>query len=393
MDKQAIKDYFLYHCPDIPALKRRITRAKLDSLDRHRISDAEIREAEDDFLAKERIVKKYMDKFPKYAAAGDLMMEEVLSAAPAYQNRDDLEVVRTDMRFCRFAFGFAMDEYVFFRLEGKSMEERRTYVSSEERIHAAYRMNDFSDMRILNDKWKTYELLKPYFKRDAILISNKGDFQKYSEFVRNHPIYVKKRLNLNCGQGIELVDTCNCGKSVPQQFDMLLKERKLILEELIIQQPIMAQFNESSVNTVRCFTLTTRDGVVPYCGFIRTGRAGAFVDNAGSGGVFATIDTQTGHVIAQGCDEAGGLFANHPTSGVEFVGFQLPEWDSAREVCINAAKELPRLKYIGWDLAYTEKGWIVVEANMAGQLVHQGSLQRGIKAELYTMMQNIDLIV
>lgn len=393
MDKQAIKDYILYHCPDIPMLKKRITKAKLDSLDKHRMSEEEIRKAEADFLTKEKIVKKYMDRFPKYAAVGEPMMEQVLSLAPAYQNRDDLDAIRTDMRFCRFAYGFAMDEYVFFHLEGKGMEERRSYVSSEERIRAAYRMNDFSDMRILNDKWKTYSLLKPYYKRDAVLISRKDDFRKYAEFVKKHPVFVKKRLNLNCGQGVELIDTRGSSKSEKQQFDELIKERKLILEELIIQQPVMRKFNESSVNTVRCFTLSTRDGIVPYCGFIRTGRPGAFVDNAGSGGVFATIDPQSGRVIAAGCDETGCLYDCHPTSGIKFIGFQLPEWEKAREVCMNAAKELPRLKYIGWDLAYTEKGWIVVEANMAGQLVHQGSLQRGIKAELYAMMQNIDLIM
>lgn len=155
----------------------------------------------------------------------------------------------------------------------------------------------------------------------------------------------------------------------------------------------MAAFNLSSVNTVRCFSFNTKKGIiVPFC-FLRTGRKGSFVDNAGSGGIFAALDSKSGIVIAEGIDELGSRYTNHPDSGVKYVGFQIPEWDDAISLCKSAAKEITKNKYIGWDLAHTENGWKIVEGNTNAQLVHQGSLQKGLKPELDAIISSMELIV
>lgn len=38
--------------------------------------------------------------------------------------------------------------------------------------------------------------------------------------------------------------------------------------------------------------------------------------------------------------------------------------------------------YVGWDLALTDNGWLMVEGNPRGQLVEQYATKIGIKQEL-----------
>lgn len=392
MNTRALKDILLNNCPHIPALRKFLAKQKVAALRSHLIPEEEVIQGESNIEEKRRIVEKYMAKWPKYTQKEAARAERMLKDAPGNQGRNDLDFIRTDMWFCYYAYGFSTEEYFYFGLEGTSMEQRRSFVSNLERIIAAFRMNDFSDMQLLNNKWKTYQKLRKYFGRDAILVSKPGHYAAFQAFVAKHPVFIKKRLDLSKGESVELIDSANCGLTTEELFKSLLPQGKLILEELIVQNEKMAVFNSSSVNTVRFFSYNTRHGIKSPFGFLRTGRPGAVVDNAGAGGVFAALDMERGVVIAQGCDEMGGLYDKHPNSGVPYIGFEIPEWDKAVALCYEAASLFKTVKSIGWDIAYTDKGWIIVEANMSGQLVHQGSLRHGIKTDLEAVMQDMDLM-
>lgn len=156
----------------------------------------------------------------------------------------------------------------------------------------------------------------------------------------------------------------------------------------------MAIFNESSVNTVRVSTFYTRHGIVVPYGFLRTGRKGSFVDNCATGGVYATIDTETGILISSGCTEFGDRFSYHPDSKVVMSGYQLPKWNEAVQLLKEVALQTPNLKYLSWDLAYTDKyGWDIVEVNTSGQFMQQSGNLEGIRDSLKSIIDDMDLIV
>ena len=48
---------------------------------------------------------------------------------------------------------------------------------------------------------------------------------------------------------------------------------------------------------------------------------------------------------------------------VVFENIQLPYWNDVINLVLNLAIQFPQIKAIGWDIALTEKGPIVVEAN------------------------------
>lgn len=163
-----------------------------------------------------------------------------------------------------------------------------------------------------------------------------------------------------------------------------------ILEELIRQVPETAQFHPHSVNTIRVATVRFPEGVEVIAAFFRTGRGGNFVDNAGAGGVFGVIDLKTGKIVAVG-DEYGNQYTHHPDTKLPMVGFVIPHWEEAIERAKELATVVKGNRYAGWDLALTDKGWGLVEANARGQFVWQMPLQKGFLAETNAILRRLGM--
>ena len=297
-----------------------------------------------------------------------------------------------DIQFCYFAYGFTPTEYFAFRLDEKKPSERRTFISSRLRMVYRCKMNDILKADLFNDKAKTYQLFKSYYKRNAVVIEKNADYEKFIKFTRMHPTFVKKAVFEAQGNSVELIDKGEYSGKEKEFFSSLIKTGKHILEEKIKQSPEMAAFNASSVNTVRVVTFNTRKGiVVPYC-TIRTGRPGSFVDNGGAGGIQASIDYDSGIIKTDGYDEIGGVFENHPSTGIKIKGYRLPEWEQLKKLCVELAEKITFIKFIGWDFAHTKDGWIMVEGNENCYIIAKQMIEnRGLKDTFNKIMINMDL--
>ena len=147
----------------------------------------------------------------------------------------------------------------------------------------------------------------------------------------------------------------------------------------------MRKWNYSFVNTVRIPTVLTSKGFYVLGCFLRTGRKGAIVDNAGGGGIFAAIDDKSGMVISDGHDEYGHSYVSHPDSNIQFKGFQLPDWQSVIDIAEKAHRGMPHHRYIAYDFAHTDSGWILIEGNW-GQFLSQFASGVGLKDEFIKYM-------
>lgn len=352
---------------------------------------------ENDAKVRDEILSAQMEKYPKQSALIERLIKKGFESNTLLIDLSEAEKEETieDMRFCYFAYGIAPDEYMYQGLfdDMKEPDKRREILSDTERKCFRCSVNNLFKAAILTDKATAYKLMKKYYKRDAVSISSQRDYEAYRKFVANHDKFVLKYVFDSQGHSVYLIKMSD-QKGEREFFEKVLNTGKAILEELINQSEIMAAFNKDSVNTIRIFTFFTKHGVVTPFAFLKTGRKGKFVDNGGAGGVFADIDPKTGVVSSDACDEMGNRFVTHPDSGVKYRDFQLPEWESAVAVCKEAALVTPEVKYLGWDLAYTDdKGWVVVEVNTSGGFIHQGCRRKGIKKELAEVAADMDMIV
>lgn len=371
-------------------VKRNINRLYATALPQNVVEDAE-----KGVQSKEEFVKYCAQKWPKLVCLYHEKIDTLFASVLFLQEMDEDQKakIRTDIIFCRFAYGFITDEYVTYRLDLKNMEERRSFISEREHMLYYYKMNDLFKADTFNDKMKTYSFFKEYYGREAVAIEKKSDFHKFSEFVKNHPVFVKKEVYESCGKSIEKIDITTCGKTERELFEDFISRGKTVLEECIAQHPATGIFNASSVNTVRVITFNTKHGYDASFTFMKIGRAGAFVDNGGAGGILVGIDAKTGVLNTRGIDEMHNEYEVHPDSGVEFAGHQLPDWDKAIAMCKEMAALMPDVRYIGWDLAYTaDNEWVVVEGNGMSQFIGpQAIWQRGIKDEVIAYMEDMDI--
>jgi glutathione synthase/RimK-type ligase-like ATP-grasp enzyme len=214
------------------------------------------------------------------------------------------------------------------------------------------------------------------------LVSSEDDKETFLNFARNHKKFIVKPYNSSGGRGVCIK---NMEETDPEECfnEFISQGGAVVCEELIEQSQKMSVFHPSSVNTLRLPTIRINDEVFLFHPFFRTGVGNAVVDNALSGGNFALVDPETGMVFSDARNEKGDKFQTHPDTGLSYKGYQLPDWDQAVELVKELSAVLKDCRYVGWDLAHTENGWVMVEGNPRGQLVvMQMFFKTGFRKEL-----------
>lgn len=302
-----------------------------------------------------------------------------------YKNHSEKDIKNCikDMIYSKNTYGITYAEYFMFKFADKSHQERNSYISGKGRHAYLKYLNQNDFYHRFTDKYETYLLYQKYFKRDLIYLNSKDDFYKFEEFCIKHKVIVKKPVNSSLGKGIELLNTK--GVDLNMLFNDLLEQHgEFILEEKIKQSKIMSSLHPESVNTIRVIPFMKKDGsIIIHHPFLKIGQNDSFVDNGGAGGILASIDANTGVVISDGIDEHMNVYKKHPNTKVKIKGFQIPDWDDVKKLAAKLLKENPSARYVGWDLAHTAKGWIVVEGNGKTMFVgQQMPMGKGIKKEL-----------
>lgn len=290
----------------------------------------------------------------------------------------DKDNLKKDIRESYVRYLTTPEEYFFFGFQGKDDTYRRSFLSDKFRIRQLiHKTGERKFIEDLCDKYTFYHRTYPYFKREAIKIGGGVSFQTFLKFVRiNKRVFVKP-ISASFGQGAHII-TDNNEKRLHQIYQKLA-EGEWIIEECIDQSREMAEWNQSSVNTVRIPCFLTSEGFKVLNPFFRAGRKGNVIDNGGGGGIFACLDERTGEVISDGFDENNQNHEVHPDSKLKYKGWSIPHWNELLNLSEKIFREcFPDHKYIGFDFALTDKGWVLIEGNW-GQFLGQYALKQGIK--------------
>lgn len=140
-------------------------------------------------------------------------------------------------------------------------------------------------------------------------------------------------------------------------------KRPSMVEECIASHPDMV-FGNSSVNTIRVHAILDKEGNVHiFKCILRAGVGNTVVDNYARGGVIYEVDSESGRIISPGYLKVGNTVYFHPGTEYYMLGRQIPLWDSVLETVKAAHKTLPNCRFIGWDVAITNEGALLIEGN------------------------------
>lgn len=149
----------------------------------------------------------------------------------------------------------------------------------------------------------------------------------------------------------------------------LSKEGPYLLQSQVFNhQGIRELAGTSTLCSVRIPTCCFPDGRVvalPWA-FIRMPTVpGAAVDNMTRGSVAFPIDLDSGRMQAGGKFGLVERFDSHPVTGKPVTGVKLPYWQETLDLCIKAhAEAFPTYPTVGWDIAITPEGPLLVEMNI-----------------------------
>lgn len=293
---------------------------------------------------------------------------------PELLEADKLRAIAVDMEMTRYILGLSNKEFLMFRLWEKSFQDRMDYVPNSVHTGMMLHINGHELVDICNEKFNTYQTLKPFYNRDFVRYQNSDDINEFKAFINKHDKAVFKPLTQTKGEGVRLV-TFKDEVDVSSQNAIKLYAQKLydeygdyIFEELIVANDEFKKLNPDAINTIRALVYYDGNDVKIDGVLLRVGRKGSFVDNGALGGILMNADADTGIVITYGADQAGHTYDTHPDTGFKLYGYQIPAWDKAKEMLDGAARMIGP-GYIGWDITYDNNGeWVIVEANGTPQL-------------------------
>lgn len=324
----------------------------------------------------------------KYFAKGAEMAAKAITAHESGKDIKDLKSVVRDMIYCLHRFGYSFQDYCIYDfVHNNNIQYRSSFVADKLRYHYCDMLNSPDVYQIMTDKYACYLKYGKFFKRDMVGCFKVEDENVFQAFISKHDSFIFKPLDDHSGHGIGIFKKSQIEPST--FFAEKISNGPFVLEELIIQGPEVACMHPQSVNSCRVLTFTNGNDVEVIGTTWRVGSGGAIKDNAGSGGMYAFINPLTGVVETDAINYTGVHYQKHPDTGVQFEGFKMPKWDEAMATIRQMATHVKGSTLIAWDIAYSTKGWVMVEANENGDWsIIQSNKKKGKKDFLFSLMDN-----
>ena len=267
-----------------------------------------------------------------------------------------------DMLRCALKYNAGYVDYKIAEMYRLTDEQKKTQITRGLSNTIVRRMNDKAYWYLFDDKATFNRLFKDEVNRDWIELSDELSLEAWKAFLDRNDDLICKPLEGSSGVGIER-HTKEEWRGQEEAFLQELREKKIgIVEERVIQHPKMAEMCPTSVNTIRIATLLgdKKQGIV-YA-FLRIGN-GKVMDNVDQGGMAARIDLESGTLLTVGADKQGNTYTEHPMTHTPIIGFQIPYFKEACDMCLKAAQKVPQMRFVAWDVAITEKGPVFIEGN------------------------------
>lgn len=265
-----------------------------------------------------------------------------------------------DTYYSILKYGMALTDYLNYEFYKKKREERKEYVGVR-------KQNEFYEI-VSPSQYKKRYTIKPnfladfskYTKRDFI-VPERSSFEDFKKFLNKHQTFMSKPYDGLGGTNVLKVNSSDI-KDLEKYYEDC-KNNQIFLEEVISQHEDLNRLCDKSCNTLRVITFNNYGTPeILWAGF-RIGNGINSVDNFHAGGMGTGIDLETGKLTQPALDKDLNKYTHHPKTSIEITGFQLPYFEEVKKMVKEAALESDKILVVGWDVAITDKGPIIIEGN------------------------------
>ena len=191
-------------------------------------------------------------------------------------------------------------------------------------------------------------------------------------------LFVKK-MNGECGEGCYLIDSSSDLKALAES----MKGSEYLVQYVVPQHEAINAVNDSCLNTIRIITVYSNGVPCVFAHFMRFGGGDLINDNRATGG-YAVGISDDGKLMKHGIGHHS-MSEIHPKSKVVFEGIEIPYWEDVKKLVVKAHMLLPEIPTIGWDVAITPDGPILIEGNDNWEITGSQDTFGGLKKKWYDL--------
>lgn len=245
-----------------------------------------------------------------------------------------------------------------------------------------------SQVPILRDKFMFYRFLStanvPTPEVFAILIdgtlydSTMSPMQE-DEFLKEKGDYFIKDMTGECASFVKHIkDYTEYSEIKPE-----INEGKFLLQKRIYQCDEMNKINPCAINTLRIVTVNKNGQPYPLTALLRVGTSkSGNVDNWAAGGLAVGVN-EDGHLKEFGFYKhaSDGKTTVHPDTNIVFSEFAIPQYKACVDTVVQAHKLFYNTRFIGWDVAITNDGPVIIEGNDNWEISLMQAADRPLRAD------------
>lgn len=291
-----------------------------------------------------------------------------------------------DTAVCALRYGSGLQDYLNFQFYNKPHALRKEYVS------VSYL--DKVITKLANIKWSPYISNKTNFHKNYSAFTRRDfydpdtGFDGLVAFMDRNPEFIYKPQIGQCGEGVAKYAVADI-QDKKAFYEKAIAE-KACIEELIKQHPAWEALCPGCVNTMRIITGAAKGKSWMLFASTRVGSGKSVADNFHMGGSAVLIDMQTGKLTGNGIDKK---LNEHECSatGIRYDGYDVPFWEEIKQMVLDAALVNDQIHFIGWDVAITENGPLIVEGNRgSGFDLPQVITKTGMKPMLEQLVADVE---
>ncbi|WP_405372902.1 MULTISPECIES: sugar-transfer associated ATP-grasp domain-containing protein [unclassified Microbacterium] len=271
-----------------------------------------------------------------------------------------LPVIIADMLWCSVRYDMAFRDYAVWDIRLLTARERKTWMTHPKSFRITKMYNTAEGRAKLEDKRRFAREYADLLGRETIDLRDVDDAE-LAAFLSRHPKILTKPNEGQGGGGIDLHEVDASTDAAAFRAEVEAKGQTVV-DEFIVQHPEMSAMYPDAVNTVRLITFLDAEGRVHLLAAVLRIGNGDVIDNFASGGMFTMLDDE-GVAMYPGVDKNSNVYAEHPVTGMPIVGFRVPMYDRVLDLTASLARRTPEAPYVGWDIALTPAGPVVIEGN------------------------------
>ncbi|MCK9265919.1 hypothetical protein M0P98_03420 [bacterium] len=280
-------------------------------------------------------------------------------------------------------FGCTPDEYLRFEFYKKSHSERDKFLTARRVDGIVKNFNTKNHTGEYFDKGEIYKIFSEFISRKW-LDTRKSGYEEFRRFIiQEKEVFFKPSI------GAEGVNISKYSYKEGDDLKGIYTQIKgFLIEEVIKQNKVMELLHPSSVNTIRVVAFLSKGEVEIIGCYVRMGISNLSVDNISLGGMVAAVDIKTGVVYTPGITKNLEKYLIHPLTGVQIIGFKIPNWENVIKTVKKAHLLMSNCRYLGWDIAILGEGVELVEVNWRSGISFQMTNQRGLYEPICKILKN-----